>query len=368
MEKSKITPLSAACIYILFMLSSVQVLNLFESGRSDLWVSVLISVLFSVPTLLICLRLCSLFPGEDLFSVIYKSCGRFFGAVLTVFYIIYALFVTAISFRFISEFVRTVSFPKTPPIVILSVFAYLCCRTLKYGKRVFSRFCLCIFPFIIAVIFLIAFLSADLYDVSSFRPVLLGDLPQISSVGLGISSFSFGETVLLIGFISSVSSANGSLGLAKKNMGRVVLWGSAVSAFLIMGIMMSNVLILGEETMKRMYFPYYVAVSLVDVDDFITHIEVIAVIIFILSLIVKTGVGLGVTAEGISKLFRIKQPEKILFPLAFFIIILALQLFYSAQEMTLFAELNKYIGLVFQLPLPLVILICAEVRRLRREK
>ena len=235
MEKSKITPLSAACIYILFMLSSVQVLNLFESGRSDLWVSVFASVLFSVPTLLICLRLCWLYPGENLFFVFYKSCGKFFGAVLTVIYSVYAVFVTAMSFRFISEFVRVVSFPNTPQLVILSVFAYLCCRSLKYGKRVFSRFCLCLFPLIIAVIIFIAFLSADLYDLSNLRPVLLHDLPQIANVGLGITSFSFGETVLLIGIIGSVSSKNGSVGLAKKNMGRVVLWGAVISAILIMG-------------------------------------------------------------------------------------------------------------------------------------
>lgn len=368
MKKEKITPMSATGIYILFMLSSVQVINLFESGRSDLWVSVIASVLFSVPTLLICLRLCLLFPGEDLFSMLYKSCGKALGAVFTVLYTVYASFVTAMAFRFISEFVRTVSFPKTPQLVILAVFGYLCCRSLKYGNGVFSKFCLCLFPVIVAVIIVISLFSFELYDVTNFRPVLLRDIPQIMNVGLGVSSYSFGETVLLIGFIGSVSSKNDSVGLAGRNIVRTVLWGALISAVLIMGIMMSNVLILGEETMKRLYFPYYIAVSMIDIDDFITHIEVIAVIIFILTLLVKAGVGLSVTTDGIARLFKLNKPEKLLFPIAFFITVVSLQLFFNAHQMPLLTELNKYLGLVFQLPIPLFALICAEIKKRKTKR
>lgn len=367
-QNEKITPLSAVGIYILFMLSSVQVFNLFESGRSDLWVSVIASVLLSVPTLLICLRLCLLYPGEDLFSVFYKSCGNAVGAVFTALYSVYAVFVTAMAFRFISEFVRTVSFPETPQIIILSVFGYLCCRALKYGRSVFSKFCLCLFPLIIFVIVIIALFSFDLYDVSNFRPVLLHDIPQILNVGWGINSYSLGETVLLIGFISSVSSKNGSKGIAKKNMIRTVVWGTVISSVLIMGIMISNVLILGEETMKRLYFPYYIAVSLIDIDDFITHIEVIAVIIFIFTLLVRAGVGLSVATAGISKIFKLPKTEELLFPIAFFIAVISLRLYLNAHQMSLITEFNKYISLVFQLPVPLTVLICAEVKKRKLKK
>ena len=144
---------------------------------------------------------------------------------------------------------------------------------------------------------------------------------------------------------------------------RTVLWGSAVSALFIMGIMMSNVLILGEETMKRLYFPYYIAVSMIELGDFITHIEVIAVIIFILTLLVKAGVGVSVVSDSFRKLFKVTKPEKLLFPIIFFIAVISLRLFFNAQQMSLITEFNKYIGFVFQLPIPLFALICAEIRK-----
>ncbi len=368
MEKNNISPFCVTCIYVLFMLSGVQVLNLFESGRSDLWISVIVSVFFSLPTLLICLRLCSIYPGENLFAVIFKSCGGFFGTAFSVVYVVYGIFVAATTLRFISEFIHTVSFPNTPQLVTVSVFGYLCCRALKYGKEVFSKFCFCLFFIIISVLLLIAVLSAGLYDVSNFRPVLLGDIPQIIDVGLGVSSFSFGETILLIGFIGSVRASNGSLGLVKRNMKRVVLWGCFVGTVLIMGIMASNVLILGEETMKRLYFPYYTAVSLIDIGDFLTHIEVIAVIVFVLSLTVKTGVALSVTVEGIAKLFKLSDLGKLLFPLAFLIAATALDLFDNVSEMSVITQVNKYIGAVLQLFIPLIILVCAEIKMRRSHK
>jgi spore germination protein KB len=143
--------------------------------------------------------------------------------------------------------------------------------------------------------------------------------------------------------------------------------GILISTFLLLIVALRDLLVLGVPTMTMYYFPSYIAVSIISLGDFFTRIEVLIGIIFVFCGFVKTCVCMFSATIGISKLINTESYKNLAVPVGLLMMTLASIIYSNTAEMFAWLNTYKYYALPFQVILPLIILVGAEIKtRLRK--
>ena len=114
------------CVFITFLISSIPMISGYTQAKQDIWLSYIIAFIAFVPLTLLYVRMCSLYPGKNLFEIFGETCGRKIGVVLSALYILYLLHIAGVSLRISSEFIHVISLTQTPQWVLLLSFFVLC--------------------------------------------------------------------------------------------------------------------------------------------------------------------------------------------------------------------------------------------------
>jgi spore germination protein KB len=121
--------------------------------------------------------------------------------------------------------------------------------------------------------------------------------------------------------------------------------------------------VLGPEILSALYFPSYVAVSRINVSDFLTRIEGSTAIIFVTALFIKVSLCLYVTSNGISKVFKLESYRSVVLQMGLIMVCLADFIYKDITQMQYFAyHIYKIYALPFQVFIPLLLWITAEIR------
>ena len=184
------------------------------------------------------------------------------------------------------------------------------------------------------------------------------NIKEFSDAAVSVASFSFCEIIFLISFLRN-SDFN------QKKKYSLLIISLLIGTIFIVIQLLSNQLILGTSTSSILYFPNYEAVSIINIEDFITHIEVISIISFLMCVIIKESVCIFTISSGLRKVFNIKKPKAVEALATIAVIIGGVFVFDSTMDMYKFHELNKYIVLIFQAAVPLLIYSIAEIRNIR---
>ena len=364
-------------IAIVFILSGLQVMNAFVRERQNLWLITLIIAVGVIPLLLIFARLNALNPGKNFFEIVFSSCGKVFGYIISALYIYYALKLSGVTFRYLTEFIQMVSMPETSKLVTLAFFAFLCFYILQSGLDVMSRFCSIVLPAVIIIQIIIITFSVGIYDFSYLRPIDPEQYVPMLTSSFKLCAFSFGETVFLIGIVACTDFSKKRITPDKNRLNKqkkpsspfsVYLWALLVGALTISAVMLSNLLVLGHGSMFKLYFPYYDAVSLIKIGDFITRIEVISVISYILTVVVKVSVCIYCATTGFCYMFKMRSSKVLTFIFVAAAAIFSMFVFKDAVDMFERDGYPIYESYVFQLAIPLVVWLKCEIDRILNKR
>ena len=118
-----------------------------------------------------------------------------------------------------------------------------------------------------------------------------------------------------------------------------------------------------------MYFPTYTTLSTVYFGDFLQRLEVIAAIVFIISVFLKLSILLMAASRGAAKIFNFNEHRFLVTPIALLILNYAV---FSFDSMLLFYEwaekVTGYYSTFFEVVVPLVLLIIIEVKYKKMKK
>lgn len=132
-------------------------------------------------------------------------------------------------------------------------------------------------------------------------------------------------------------------------------------------ITLRNLLILGPDILSGLYFPSYVAVSRINIGDFVTRIEGSAAIVFVTALFVKVSLCLYVTCNGIAKVFKLGSYRSVVLQMGLIMVYLSNFIYSNIMEMEYFAyHIYKIYALPFQVLIPVLLWFTAEFLARRR--
>jgi spore germination protein KB len=360
LTKDTITKRQAICIIALYLLGSFVIANLSPQAEQDTWFSILMAAIGFVPLLLVYARLIKLHPGKDIFQTIETLFGRLVSKVFIVLLFWYSVHLCSLVIRNFSEFIEIVSMPETPQLPIMIIMMLLAAYIAKSGPECLGKWSVIVLPIVAFIVILTVFLSINKMDLTNIQPVLVHDIGALSNGAFSFFAFPFAETLLFLGVANAIKKTDSPRG--------IYLWSISIGLILMLIALVRNIEVLGVPMMKAEYFPSYMSVRIINIGDVITRIEGSISVNFILTGFTKVTLCLLFASKGAASLFGVKDYRKLVIPVGLLAVGLASIVYKSTMEMFEFVKVYAYYALPFQVVIPLIIWITAEIKVKKAKK
>lgn len=346
---------------ILFIFGSTLVMGTGGEAERDMWISIAIAVLLAVPVYLIYSRILSLFPDKDLFEILDLNFGKFFGKLISLLFIWFAFHLGALVLRNFGEFISTVGLPETPKIVPVIMFGLLCIYGAKAGIETLAKCAEYFIIFVIAIIIIFGLLAIPSMDMDNILPIMGDGLGKAMSGVLSSFTYPFGETVVFMMILSALQN--------KKSPYRVYIPALLLGGLVILIIALRNIMILGPNTLKAVYFPSYSALSRINIGNFLQRLEIAVTIVFILSGFIKITVCLLAATKGVARVLGFDDYRILVAPVGLLMVNLANVIYKDIGETFDWAfEVWPYYALPFEAILPILIWVFIELKQKAKNK
>ncbi|MCK4258321.1 MAG: endospore germination permease [Halanaerobiales bacterium] len=362
MKREVISDRQGIYLITLFIMGSTLILGTAAQAEKDIWLAILLAMVFAFPTLSMYARLHALFPGKDLYDILEFVFGRYLGKIISFVYIWFAFHLGTLVLRNFGEFLTTVGLLDTPTALLYVIMILLCLWAVKEGIEVLGRWGEFFIKIIIPLILLTIILGIPDMTINNIRPVFYNGIKPILDGAFSTYTFPLAETVIFMMVLSPLKEENSSY--------KIYWVGLLIGGFIIFISAFFEILVLGVNLYSESYFPAYIAVSRINIGDFLQRMEIIVSITFLIGGFIKISICLLAASKGIGKVFGFDDYRILATPVALLMVNLAYFIYDSIMEMTewTFKIWNMY-AFPFQVILPILILIAAEikVRRKRRE-
>ena len=355
MKNEVISERQAIIIVILFIIGSSILAGSAGQAKQDAWIAIVIAMTWSFILLLMFSRILSLFPGKDLFDILEILMGKFIGKILSILMIWFAFHDGTLILKTLSDFTNTLVFSETPVVVPMIFFSILLIWCLKEGIEVLGRWSEFFIWVVIILVLTISILTVPQMDISRLKPILNNGASPVLRGAFSSFSYPFGETVIFTMVFSNISKI--------KNYKKIFILGLLIGGGLIFLATFRNILILGSDTISRVYFPSTMAISLVQLGNLLERLEMLVAIEFLVCIFVKVSICAFAVCNGISKVFGFDDYKFISTPVVLLMLTFSFFIYKSIMEMFLWtSNIWPYYSFVFEVIIPLVILIVAEIR------
>lgn len=332
-----------------------------ESGR-DIWLCILVALIMALPLALLYARLMQVFPGRNLFDLQLDLFGPVFGRVMALIYTWFALHLGSMVIKNFTDFIQITTLDMTPQFVTSICIGLLCIWCIRAGVNTLGRYAAMALPVYLVIFAVVTLLSMDLLNQFKYvTPIMYNGFAPVFRGAVDILAFPYEEAILLP-FILQPLKEN-------KKARKIFITGFAISAAVFLVVFTRNILILSSQFTNMIYYPSYMAISIIDIGDFIQRLDVLIAVIFFMNGFVKISVCLYVASLGLSKLVGIGDYKQFAAPVGMLMISMSLfsypNILYQSDWST---RIYKYYVLPIGVVLPTIIWLTAEWKRKKLKK
>ncbi|WP_310360781.1 GerAB/ArcD/ProY family transporter [Neobacillus drentensis] len=288
----------------------------FQDAKQDAWISFLLAAILGTLIVFVSSKAALLYPGKTLIEYSKLIFGKWLGILIVIVYLIQWYSVIADILREFAEFTITILLPTTPLwVLVLTMLLLLIYITYSGGIEGIGRCSEVFGPIILLSVFILLILSVSIFNYKNFLPVFsdTGFVPILKGT---LHPLSFlGESVMMLMLLSFMDQPN-------KGPKRAV-WGIAAASCLVSTVAIWVLLILGPEIASKLRHPAFDAVSYVTVMDFIQNLEILAVLVWLLSVFIKLSLYFFLANYGTAQLLHIKNWRKLIWVTSAFFFVLA---------------------------------------------
>lgn len=355
MGKEVISNRQGITMMSLFIMGSTLVLGIGSDSKQDSWFAIILAAILASLVMAIYARILSLFPEKNLYDILNNIFGKIAGRIIALIFVWYAFHLGCIVLRNFQEFIKVVAFPETPEFVPIMLMGVLCIWIVKEGIEVLGRFSQLVILILSFIIITVVILGITNADFNNLRPFLYNGFKPVLNSAFSIFSFPFAETVLFMGTFNFNKERN--------NPFKVYYYALAIGTFFVLIVALRNTLVIGADFVEQAYFPSYVAVSLISIGDFLQRIESTVAVVLLFAGFVKISVCLLSACKGVDYIFKTGNYRQIVAPVGLLMMITSCFIYQSVMEMFEWAfEIYKYYAFPFQVVLPIIIWITAEIK------
>lgn len=359
MNREVISDVQGICLIILFISGSTLALPTGAAAGNDLWLAILLALCLAIPLYMVYSRLLSLYSGKDIFDITIDIFGNFFGKVFGLIFILNTFYLGVLILRDQGDYLITLSLPETPMIIPMIMMIVLCILAVKAGIEVLGRWAKLFFVLNAPVPIIMFLMLIPQMDLNNIQPILYKGIKPLLQGALQALVFPFGDTVVFLMVFFALKS--------KKSSYNVFIKGLLCGGILIVGVSLAEVLVLGEDLYLTTYYPNHSTVSKVSIGELLQRLEVTVIVATMTTFFLKISICLLAITNGIAKIFGFKDYRFIVVPTALLMCNASYFIFDSLMAKYMWnSEVGTYYFFPFQVILPIIILIAAEIKK-RRE-
>lgn len=356
MNKEIISNKQGIYLIIILILGSSSILVMGSQAKKDAWLAVILGIIFTLPMVFLYARLHIIFPGKDLYDILEFCFGKYIGKLICLLYIWFTLHQAALITTNASIFINTVSLLETPIIILIIMISIMGIWVVREGIEVMGKWVQFFLPIMVILLGILVLLAIPKMKIINIMPVLERGIKPIISGAISSMAFPFAETYVFIIVLTNFED--------KKSSYKVYIKGLLAGGIIMLAISLTNLLVLGGNTVSMVYYPTYLTAGRVDLFDIIQKIEVVVALVLVLGAFLKISIFLLAACKGITKLFEFRDYRFIVLPMG--LILISLSFIHVESTMKVIDAAYKLWPIYsssFQIVIPIIIWITAEVKK-----
>ena len=315
----KISGLQVFWIIFTFLTGNLFLLTMSTAisfAKQDAWISYMIATAFGILIVWIASKVALLYPHHTLIEYSKLILGKWLGTLIVIIYLFQWYSVIG---NILNEFAIVaikILLPTTPSWLFFLTMLILMVYVLFIGGVEGIGRCSEVFgPVILLSLTLLLLLSIPNVEFNRILPVL-SDTDVVSILKGGLFPLSFlGEAVMMLMLLSFMDHPKEGPIYAVRG---VVMTAGLVNISVIFVIMT-----LGSELSAKLQYPGFDLIRYINVMDFIQNLEILAILVWILSVFIKLSLYLFLASYGTAQLFKVKDWRKMIWLVAIFSFVLA---------------------------------------------
>lgn len=324
-------------------------------ANQDMWLQLILSLpimlLISVPVYFLWKK----YPNQSIIQysqVIAGKAGKIIGAL----YVWFFLHFTMIILYQYGNFVTTAVMPETPLLFFVITMVLFSVYAARNGLEVICRLSELLTPVIMISIIIIALLLTKDMDFKTLTPVLEKGWGPVfhGAIDTGVRTGEILGLAMILPYLNDTQKVK-----------RVFLFSTTLIVIFFLLITFSVQTTMGVELAKNQEFPFYSAVRLIDIGDFIERIEAIHMGVWLLGGLIKAAFFFYLSVLGLSQLFSLKDYTPIVLPTGLLLIPFTALSFESSVEMREFTsyKISTPYFTFFILIVPSILLLISMIRK-----
>lgn len=349
----------AISMIILFIIGESSIFIEGYSAKKDLWISILMAILITLPIVLMLARLHALFPNKNLLDIMEICLGKYLGKGMIILYTWFSFHTTVLILEDLGYFIKTVLFPETPYILIILVFALACAYCVKQGLEVLGKWAEFFVIIPVSIEILIILLLIPKMDIRNIQPVFYEGLRPVIKGAFLTATFPFAYIIGLSTIFTFSKTKNSPY--------KIYIVGLLIGGAIVLLTSLVSTLVIGPES--GIYYPMYGAVSRIKIGEFIQRLDVLAAGVFLIGIYVEVTAFLLTACKGITKLFGFSEYRFVVIPVLLLILNVCFYEFDSMMDYFEFGrEIWPYYVFPFEFIFPIIIWVIAEMKTRKKNK
>ena len=325
------------------------------SAEQDSWISILLASAMTIPVVLVYARILHLFPEKDICEITEILFGKIGSKLFILLFTWYAIHLGGLIMCNFHEFIALMDLPNTPHFVVILPFVLVILYLARSGLKILGNWSIIILIIILFVVIITVILSFRMMKFTNLLPIFNHDIGTLSRSAFSIFSFPLAETVLFLPIFGCLKKGTSPY--------KIYISGILLGSLILLIIILRNIVSLGSQMVSTEYFPSYVAARIIDVESFLTRMEGTITVNFILAGITKTTVCVFAASKCLSKLIGVQDSKPLIIPVCLLMLAICFTSYQNIMQMFTFAEaFYPFYALIFQVLIPFVIWIVAEIR------
>lgn len=352
MEKARISSIQLFLLFSGFLYGSTVILNPALSAKNDAWLAIILGGVGGTLLIGIYVSIALLNPSRTLVEILRDRFGKFIGNTVAILYIWYFIHLASLVFRNFGEFIATVTFTKTPMIVVIGIFAALLVYGINSGVEVMGRLSELFVPFIPVTVLIICLSLITTHDFTAFLPMLENGMAPVLNAAFGFITFPCGETVVFLMLFPHLNK--------KSSMKKVAALSVLFIVALSLLIFIRDINVLGSDLMHRATFvPHLTSLLIPGV-----NVEPLIDINLLIGGGIKISACIYAAGKALSQVSGIGDYRKLTVAITTFCVVLSIWVYENVLEMFSWAEkVWPYYSVPFQMVIPLLLLILSLRKR-----
>ena len=359
-ETGRITSFQYMASIACYLQASSLLLSIFTPlGKQDSWLVVLFSIAAAMPLLLVYLALMRTFPGKNLIEMCQSAFGITGGAVVSLLFVWFFITLASVNLSTFGIFIRQTILVETPTIVTVIVCMLFCAYAVSNGLKVVTRYAplFSLLGYVLTALGII--FTLGIMNLNNFLPILTMPAGRYIQ-GLNImTTIPFGELVAFLMVVPYVSRG-------KKSRGAYLIGGFLLGCITLLAVTLRDTAVLGNVGFLSAQ-PSFETLRLINIASVVNRMEIVFAIVLILQMVFKIMFLYYVVVIATTQLFKLKSYNPLVLMMGALITAYSVFVYPSTVvRNTLSREILPIFFLLFELLLPLLLLVMGRIRGLHK--